>query len=282
MKRWIALIVACMICLGAVGYAAEWAEGTSPAQPYPGKPEIDLSSSMGYFMLFPNARNAKLVAEHYCDTLMFYLPREDVELGKGALHLYQVPEEGGKAVEVGAYSFADAQCVKIRPLDEEELVGLMWGSGVCIEVRLSKSLELNASYYVLMDASCFSAAGNTVQSIPIANPEAWTPAATGDFGVSGLYYSAPVAQPEEGEEAEAVEPAPKAVPGVGDDIHFDLVLGGEATSAVIFYQTDCVSFGTLEYSESCAVTGTVTDANLSWGVVFLDANMNILETVNLK
>ena len=141
MKKLVALILVCMLC-AATGYAAEWVEGRSASQPYAGVPEVKLDKTMGYIMLFPRT---KMPAERFCDILEIYLPREDLALGEGSLTLF---DENG---EVAKLSFADADSVEMRLLEESELEGLMWGGGMCIEVHLPMSLRFDTAYYVLMD-----------------------------------------------------------------------------------------------------------------------------------
>ena len=84
--------------------------------------------------------------------------------------------------------------------------------------------------------------------------------------------------------AAAVAAAPAAAagaikvrPGVGDRIDFDLVLVGNAASAVVFSDNNSVSFETPEYTQSGHVTGQVVGDDLFWGVVFLDADGNVLD-----
>lgn len=86
MKKLMALILVCVFCM-ATAYAAEWAEGLSPAQPYSGVPAVNLDEMIGHMTLFPNA-NHKIPAQRFCDVLEMYFPREDIELGEGNLTLY--------------------------------------------------------------------------------------------------------------------------------------------------------------------------------------------------
>lgn len=206
MRKLIALAMACML-LGGVCLAAEWPEGRSPAQPYSGKPEVDLTQTMGYIILYPRA---KMPAAAFCDVLEMYLPREDLERGEGFVHLYETIEGEDEPVEIAAIDCSDPNSADIRPLTEDELEGLMWGGGMCVEFYLPKSLEFGAAqhdYFVLMDEGCFTAADGTLKSLAISNPEAWVPVIEGDYGVSGLRYidRAPVAEPEAAEEPEESE-----------------------------------------------------------------------------
>ena len=267
MKRLIALLVVCMLCL-TTAYAAEWKEGLSAAKPYSGVPEVNLNELMGYIMLYPRT---KLPAVLYCDVLEIYLPRDDVALGEGKLTLY---DENG---EVVAIDFTDEEAVELRQLEESELEGLMWGSGVCVEVHLPTSLRFDGSYYVLMDQGCYTAADGKVLSDPIPENDYWTPVVQGDFGVSNLFYSAPV-EVEEGEEVpEDAVGEIKRTPEVGDIITFDLIMGGDAATAVVYSDTGSAEFEQAEYTESATVKGVVTGDPLSWGVVFLDANGEMIK-----
>lgn len=283
MKKLMALILVCVFCM-ATAYAAEWAEGLSPAQPYSGVPAVNLDEMIGHMTLFPNA-NHKIPAQRFCDVLEMYFPREDIELGEGNLTLYD--DQG----EVCTISFSDSDSVEVRPLEEVELDGLLWGSGCCVEIFLPCSLKFDTNYYVLMDEGCLTAGGGKVKSPQIANEKAWIPqVVTEDYGISGLYYSAPADEPAEGEEAaeekEAEDTAGpvayKKKPEVGDTITFDLVMGGDAKYAVMYTENGSVFFETLEYTESGTVTGSVIGEELDWGVVFLDENGEVLDILDLK
>ena len=272
-KRLILFLMLLMLC-AASAQAAEWPEGRSPAKPYEGVPEVDLSDTMGYIMLAPRG---KVPAEHFCDRLEMYLPREDVNQGGGSLRLYAAAD--GQLVE--EISFQDPRAVIRRPLTEEELQGLMWGGGVCFEVRLSASLKLNAGYYVDMDEACIVVEGGGPVSPPVHAKDAWTPVAAGDYGVSELRRQRPA--PEEGAEAAAeTESADAQAPAqaAGDTFSFDLVLGGEAASAVIYSDNDSVDIAEREYTESGPVAGTLLSDQARWGVVFLNADHEPLVLVD--
>lgn len=281
MKKLVALILVCMLVCMATAYAAEWAEGLSPAQPYSGVPPIDLEETMGYMTMYPNA-NKNIVADCFCDVLEMYFPREDLVLGEGTLTLY---DEAG---EVAVIDFANPDSVEIRPLEEVELDGLLWGGGSCVEIHLPVSLKFDTAYYVLMEENCFTAADGKVTNPQISNVEAWIPQVVGDYGISGLYYSAPVEIPageDDGEEEAPAEPEDveyKIVPEKGDVITFDLRMGGDAKYAVVYSENDSVAFDDLEYTESGIVKGSVISDELDWGVVFLDENGEILDIVDLK
>lgn len=290
MKRLIALVLAGMMVLGGICFAAEWPQGCSAAQPYAHLPEVNLSETMGYIMLYPRT---KLPAARFCDTLRMYLPRTDLELGKGRLHLFETAEGKGKPVEVCTVNFADPDSVSIREMTEDELTrSFTWGSGSCVEVHLSKSLEFGDrthSYYVLMDEGCFTGAEGKLKSISITNHDAWMPAIEGDYGVSGLYYTdaKPVEKPAEEAGAEAA-PAKEKKSGPivvkadrGDKVCFDLVLGGDAKLAVLYSENGSVEFPEIEFTQSAAVEGTVVGDEVQWGVAFFDANGYIFDTVKV-
>lgn len=266
MKKARAILAVLIVCLLLTVCYADWPEGLSPAKPYAGVREQDLSKTIGYIMLYPRA---KLPAKNFCDVLQIYLPREDVEANEGYLHLYDAEDN-----EVYRANFADAEEVIVRSLTEDELQGLMWGGGICLEVRLPVSLKLEESYYVLLDEGCFTAGDGKLASLAVTAHDAWTPIVKGDFGISGLYYT------RQGEADE--EPLVVTAPQEGDEIHFDLILGGEAVSAVIYSENDSVEFEEPEYLESATLTGKVTKTPLRWGVVFLNAAGDVLDQESLS
>ena len=315
MKKIVCVLLMLALML-STALAAEWPEGRSPAQPYANVPSVDLNTSIGHILMYPRG---KLGVEHFCDVLMIYLPREDIKLGTGSLQLYR----GEELVET--VSFANPQQVLLRSLTEEEMNNLLWGSGVCIEIWLSKSLKLSENYYVLMDENCFTNTTGSLVSRSITSPEAWVVNVGGGYGINELYYTqgmvmsdaekaarqeaetlaalnaglaptATAAPAADGPVLTADEPEPSAAPAaavaaapaaaagaikvrpaVGDRIDFDLVLVGNAASAVVFSDNNSVSFETPEYTQSGHVTGQVVGDDLFWGVVFLDADGNVLD-----
>ena len=286
MKRLLAMVLVGLFCAtGAL--AAEWGEGLGPDQPLPGVRKLDLNKEMGYSYTYPRPG---LEVSYYCNVLEIYLPREDIALGDGHAHLYD------STGEVADIDFANPDQVQLRFQQENELEAKKWGSGVCIEMYLPVSLKFGESYYVLMDLNCFTACDGKISNYDLAKPDQWTPILQGDFGIGGLFYCAPP-EPQEAEEgaeeateapedqnpedAEAAEPMgePKYNPVVGDMIHFDLLLGGDAKTAVVFSENDSVFFEKIDYTESGHVTGTVTKDALDWGVVFLDENDEALQVI---
>ena len=286
MKRLLAMVLVGLFCAtGAL--AAEWGEGLGPDQPLPGVRKLDLNKEMGYSYTYPRPG---LEVSYYCNVLEIYLPREDIALGDGHAHLYD------STGEVADIDFANPDQVQLRFQQENELEAKKWGSGVCIEMYLPVSLKFGESYYVLMDLNCFTACDGKISNYDLAKPDQWTPILQGDFGIGGLFYCAPP-EPQEAEEgaeeateapedqnpedAEAAEPMgePKYNPVVGDMIHFDLLLGGDAKTAVVFSENDSVFFEKIDYTESGHVTGTVTKDALDWGVVFLDEKDEALQVI---
>ena len=259
-----------------------------------GPTEDDLTKEMGYDYTYPCA---KMPVSYFCNVLEIYLPREDIELGEGHAHLYDSTD-----TEIADIDFANPDQVELRMQQESELVAKKWGSGVCIEMHLPVSLKYDESYYVLMDLNCFTGCEGKVSNYDLTKKDQWTPVFQGDYGVNSLFYFAPAA-PVEGEQTgeEAVEePAgaetldeavegtepveeqlgePKYNPVTGDKIHFDLVMGGDAKTAVVFSENDSVYFEQLEFTESGPVTGTITKDELDWGVVFLDESGNAIQVI---
>ena len=297
MKRLLAVVLICLLCATGA-FAAEWGDGLGPEQPLPGVPRIDLSKEMGYDYTYPSA---KLRVKYFCNVLEIYLPREDIELGEGHAHLYDSTD-----TEIVDIDFANPDQVELRVQQENELAAKKWGGGVCIEMHLPVSLKFNEGYYVLMDLNCFTAGENHVSNYDLTEKTQWTPVLEGDFGIESLFYFTPPAPPEEeGEETEAVEEAPEEAveenpfeksmapeapvqeelgepkynPVTGDKIHFDLVLGGDAKTAVIFSENDSVLVSQQDYTESSPVTLTITKDELDWGVVFLDEKDEVIQAI---
>ena len=268
MKKLIAVILVCLVCL-TTALAAEWPEGTSPAKPMKLKPEVDLDKSVGYWLLFPRKG---LPAEIFCDVLELYLPNPDIQLGQGTATLWNADGE------VCVIDFADADHVELRELEESELEDMHWGCGVCVELHLPISLKFGEDYYVTMDEGTLVTHDGAVKSMPIPHSDKvgiteqyWTPTVASDYGISGLYYSAPEtddAGTEETAEDEAIQP--KYNPVKGDTINFDVVLGGDAKIAVMVSEDNSVYFDTMEFHENGHVTGTVVGDAPNWGVVFAD------------
>ena len=276
-KKLTAILLAGMMLATPV-CAAEWGEGLSPAQPYPGVPEVDLEKTMGYVMLYPRV---KMPAEHFCDTLEMYFPRDDFELKDGRLTLYD------KDGEVFSTSFSNPDYVELRAITEDELEGLMWGGGMCIDIHLPVSLKLNGDYYVKMDKGCFTAAEGKVVSLPLEEKDTWIPLVSGDYGVSSLRYlvgpeNNPAAADSDAEESAGSSELVTITPKTGDKVTFDVTIGGDAAAAVVYSDNGSVYFDPVEYTESGTVTGTIMQDELDWGIEFVDKDGTVLDILDMK
>lgn len=270
MKKVIALALALMMCLGAA-QAAEWAGGTSPSRPYPGVPEIDLNEQLGYMMFYPtdkSAQGVKMGVENACQRLYIYLPREDVKAGSGTFYLCS---EAVKRGEIWKTAMNDSEAITQRAISEAELEGLLWGGGTCFEIKLPQTLELGTTYFINMERGCI-VSDSGVDSPEVGGTDAWTFQLEGDWGVSKMSYRRALGNGKYEEDL--------LTPAAGDEIRFDLVLGGDAVAAVVNrFQDESVEFEELYFTESCEVTGVVTKENPQWFVTFLDAAGNALNRV---
>lgn len=282
MKKLVAVILVCLFCM-TTALAAEWPEGTSPAKPTKLKPEVDLNKSVGYWLAFPRKG---LPAEIFCDVLELYMPNPDIKLGEGTATLWNADGE------VCVIDFADPDQVELRDLEESELEAMHWGCGVCVEMHLPISLKFNEDYYVTMDEGTLITHEGAVKSMPIPysdkvgiTEQYWTPSVIGDYGIGGLYYSAPEDESAEAEteEEEAEEGAiqPKRNPGNGDIVNFDVVVGGDAKIAVMVSEDNSVYFDTMEFHENGHVTGTIVGDAPNWGVVFADEEGNPVDYIEM-
>ena len=247
MKRLIVLLLVVMVACMGIAQAAEWREGLSPSKPYTNAKEIDLSETLGYWMLSPSA---DLQPEHSCQRLFIYLPREDVKAGDGTFYLCS--QKGGK---LWSTPMNDTSAVTQREITEAELVSLIWGGGTCFEIQLPETLTLGETYFINMEQNCIIAETG-VSNQEIGGTEMWRFTVGGDFGVSAMQYL------RDGEKV--------TTPEAGDTIRFDLVLGGEAAMAVVYGYNDTVDFSVTTFTESCEVTGEVVADGAIWGVMFLD------------
>lgn len=258
MKRWIALFVL-MVLMAPAALAATWEDGRSPAKPYVGVPEVDLSKTLGYMMFYPNS---KMSAEHIGRELRIYLPRRDVEAGKGRAYLCTEAEG-----ELLRFSFKDEEYVTMRDMTEAELDSMLWGDGVCFEITLPVSLNLGTSYFVNLDKNCIVTTKGKVGNAIIGGTDSWAFTVEGEYGVSGLSYR---------RAARNGDMKPVTKPAAGDEVTFELTLGGEAAAAALFCWDDSVAFDKPLLRESMTVTGQILTDNPAWGIVFMDANGNEL------
>ena len=254
MKKIIALTVA--LALLMIGVQAASAEAWNPGKPYSNVPEVDLTEQMGYMMFYPNK---DMAPEGLCDRMYIFLPREDLEAGDGQLLLFTEDSE------VWRTRMSDESCVQLRMLTEDEKDSLLWQGGMCFEIALPRSLVIGKTYTVNLERECI-VAGN-VSNAQIGGADAWTFEVQGDYGMSAIEYRRPLLNGQ----YEDMVTAPQA----GDEVRFDLVLGGEAASAAL-YSNGTVHFQPSYFTESGEVVGIVTGDSPSWGVIFMDADGNVV------
>lgn len=298
----------------AEGSNTGWREGLSPARPYVGVPEVDLNERLGYMVFSPTHKKN---VERSCQKLFVYLPRTDVKAGDGLLHLFS---EAGE--ELWQTPMGDADAVTLRDMTAAELDSMLWGGGIAFEIKLPRSLELGKTYYIDLDGDCIRTQNDALKSNPISGREEWWFALVGDYGVSAAEYLRPLVsdtpEPTQTPEptptpdpritqdpqataalsqelidlANGVTPEPTVEPTVeyqtvlkpqgGDQIRFDLVLGGEAATAVVYGYNGTVDFPLITFNESCEVRGDVLAEVPAWGVMFLDAQGNELNRVEMR
>lgn len=257
MKKLIAICLMLMLVVASAS-AAEWPEGLSPSRPSMGVGEVDLTEKLGYMMFYPNAKEQ--ISVHGTKLLIIYLPREDVRAGDG--HLTLISDDRGEEWSV---AFNNTEFVNVRPMVEDELNSLIWGSGTCFEITLPVSLRLGCTYNIDMDRGCIIADVGK----GIVNDESKSVATRAftmetDYGVSELSYQFEVGDDTyENRTGSAV---------AGDRLRFDLVLGGAAKSAtVVSWSNGAISFENGNYfTESCEVTGEVFADDPEWSVYFWD------------
>lgn len=261
MKRIMAWLLAALMLFGGTALA-EWPEGTSASKPYDDLPEIDLNEKLGYMLFHPSAELPMTTA---CQRLYIYLPREDVRAGEGLIYLCTDAQRDIWSAPM------NSDVVTRRAINEAELEGLMWGGGTCFEVRLPHTLTLGETYYVNLGEGAIVTDGG-LENVQIGSTTAWRFTLEGEYGVSNMSYRR--AKASGGWEDGLTDPVP------GDEIRFDLTIGGDAVRAVIYGYGGTVDFLTLMCEESGEVTGTVTAENPMWGVMFLDAQGNELTRVD--
>ncbi|MCH5287140.1 MAG: hypothetical protein J1E43_06940 [Christensenellaceae bacterium] len=256
------LIAICMVLalLMASASAAEWPEGYGPDQPNENVPKIDLTTKLGYMMFYPNAQVSMLGGK----TLFIFLPREDVKAGTGSLHIKT--SDGGEEYVI---AMNDSKHVRQRALSELELAWQMWGGGTCFEITLPVSLRLGTTYNVDMDAMCIIDTAETLGSPEIKGDDpqlGWHFTLEDTYGVSEVQY-----RRLKGDGSYETVTQPTA----GDEICFDLKLGGEAVMAVVYMEGNAV-FLEENLTEGGEVIGTVTGDDPDWGVMFLNSDFEEL------
>ena len=263
MKKLLVMALVVLMLCGCMAQAAEWRDGLGPNKPYVGSPEINLDEHMGYMMFYPSA---SMKAQNACQRLFIYLPREDVQAGAG--NLYLCTEADG---QIWSTPMNNTYAVEQRNITEDELTGLLWGGGTCFEVQLPKTLEFGKTYFVNMERNCIVTTNGQLDNPEVGGTTAWSFELEGDFGVSAMEYRRASAN---GSYEEGI-----LAPQAGDEIRFDLVLGGNATMAVLYGYNDTVDFTETAFEQSGEVIGTVMAEYPMWGVMFLDAQGNEVDRV---
>ena len=265
MKKGITLLLVLLMLVG-VAQAQQWSEGTSPSQPYTGVPMVDLTQEFGYLMLYPDK---SVGVEHYCQKLCIYTPREDVKASDGTFYLCSESNRNG---EIWSTAMNNTDAITVRPMTEDELIALMWGGGTCFEVVLPESLELGESYFVNMEEGCIVSTDG-VKSPTIGGTDSWAFTLEGDYGISALQYRRPQGN---GYEEGVFHPQ------AGDEIRFDLVLGGQAAMALVYRNNESVEFDETAFDQSGEVIGQITGENPALGVLFMDAQGNEVGRVKIR
>ena len=255
MKRTLTLFLFFTLCL-STALAAEWPEGLGPGKPYSAVKEVNPEEELGYMMFYPSQDDP---AAKLCRTLFIYLPREDVAPGDGTLQL--CTRKDGAVLSI---PMRDEALVLKRPLTETELTALRWGGGTCFEIQLPTSLQFGKDYYVKLAEGCIVTQGG-LQSPAISKKNAWSFMLSGDYGIGGLAYRRPQVS------------EPVVTPQAGDEISFELLLGGNAASAALYSRDASVDFPVTSYQASGHVTGTVIGDSPTWGVLFFDEAGNPLD-----
>lgn len=254
MKKLIAMLMV-LLMITAVASADGWEEGLGPTKPYENLPEVDFSKQLGYIMFHPNSSMSVAGA----NTLFIYLPRDDVQVGSGK-HLTLRSADQGEEFRV---VMDDTTYVTQRPMYDVELMSLMWGGGTCIEIKLPVSLRVGATYYVDLEENSIVDVEQDIgsQAFRSGEQDGWYFTTFADFGVNALEYRR--ADGEDSYEGGILNPQ------AGDEVCFELILGGDAVSATVFAYGD-ITFEEIHFTEGCEIIGTVTGSNPDWEVVFWD------------
>ena len=262
MKRLTAICMVLLLMLTTTAFAADWEEGLGPSQPYSYLRKVDFSETIGYMMFHPNDKMSVAGAK----TLFIYLPREDVTLNSAGGELVLRSTDQGEEFRA---SINNAERVNLRPMIESELDGLLWGSGVCVEITLPVSLRLGTTYFVDMDANCIVDEANEIgnPAFKSDNETHWRFETIGDYGVNQMEYR----RPDGNDGYTTVTGKAQA----GDEVRFDLVLGGAAKSATLYTLStvdgaETIKFPPQVFTESCEIIAEVLGEDPAWGVLFWD------------
>lgn len=262
MKKFFAICLALML-LCASASAASWPEGLSPQKPYTGSPEVDFNETIGYMMLLPvNGETCRPGTM----TLKIFVPREDVQAGEGVLYLHS--EEDDLVAEIAI----NAETMIARPMTEDELAAMLWGSGTLFEITMEKPLEANRHYIVQMSEGCIVSPDYDAVSPAIAGKDVWTFNTVTNNYVDGLSFVRIVDGKETAVKAEDAQ--------VGDTAKFTVSMDENVVSAAIYCDSGALSTTTsyMEEGTEAAVyfpaSGTVT-----WGVIFFNAEGEVIDNV---
>ena len=264
MKKILAICLAAMLLIVPLAAMADaaWSDGLSAQKPYAGSPEVDFTESIGYMMLNPS--NGKLVYPG-ADMLQIFMPREDVEIGSGALCLYS--EEDGLVQETAAES------ITMRAMTEAELEDMIWGSGVVFEIALDKPLEANRNYYVQMDEGLIYAPEYEVGSPKIASNKQWRFNTVLQNYVESMSYCRKV----EGE----AEPVVVEDVQTGDTAKLSIVIGEENASAAIYCDAGSMIAAETYFTADAEIEIKFPMAGeVAWGIMFMDADGNTTYTMD--
>lgn len=247
------LIVLCMVLTGVA--AAEgaqetafprWSNGLSAAQPYKELPEVDLTQKLGYMMFHPANGGTADVGQR---TLEIFLPRTDLSLGSGMIHL--IDKADGSTV--AEYSVTDGEYVKLISTIETDLEWLQWETGMTLVVMMDHSLPIDHEYYVTLDEGIIQAEAYGISNPEMVTERGWSFSTASDYGVE---------QVETGEDGNIV-------------VH--VRLGGEAVAAYPYLiEGSDLTTDVNELTESGTITITGAQEDLKWGISFVDASGNVV------
>jgi len=123
----------------------------------------------------------------------------------------------------------------------------------------------------------------------VSNSGASDTAASGDASADTASAAAPAgddaAAADSADEAESEADSygePTLKPLKDDKLVFDLVVGGDVVKAVPYSENGSVLFDSLEYSTSQTVVADIIGNEVEWGIVFLNADGDVLDVLQAK
>lgn len=305
---------------GAAEEGEGWREGLSPSKPYAGVPAVDLSKQLGYMIFSPTkTRDVENSCQRLYvylprkdvkagEGLMQLCTEEDGVLWETKMNNAESIEEREMTrAERKSLLWGDGTCFEIKLPKSLELgrtyyVNMDRG---CIETEdgaLESPAVIGKNGWEFEVKGEYGVCGMEYRRVlnreelepePTGTP---APTATADPRTTLAPGTTPTVDPELErliQLANGITPEPTATPKIeyeegilkpkaGDEIHFELVLGGEATRGVAYGYNGTVDFPAVSYEESCEVTGEVLTENPAWGVIFLDAQGNELHRVEFR